>query len=106
MAEAGSNGRISTTTLFSKILLPFVDKAFSPFTPDYFLDKLSDLSHFGMNARIWQTPGHSKGSVSIEFENGELKLRSDAFEQKGDLRLESIEYRGKKIIAKRMFVQG
>ena len=34
--------------------------------------------------------------MGIEFENGELKLRSDAFEQKGDLRLESIEYRGKK----------
>ncbi len=35
--------------------------------------------------------------LGIEFENGELKLRPDAFEPKGDLRLESVEYRGKKI---------
>lgn len=35
--------------------------------------------------------------LGIEFENGELKLRPDAFEAKGDLRLESVEFRGKKI---------
>ena len=27
-----------------------------------------------MNAFIWQTPGHSKGSVSIEFDNGEMVI--------------------------------
>jgi cyclic beta-1,2-glucan synthetase len=33
--------------------------------------------------------------LGFELENGELKLRADAFEPKGDLRLESVSYRGK-----------
>ena len=72
MAVSGKNGPISTTTLFSKILVPFVDKPFAAFTPDYFLDTLTNLSSFGINANILHTPGHSKGSVSIEFDNGEM----------------------------------
>ena len=34
--------------------------------------------------------------LGIEFENGALQLRPDAFEPKGDLRLESVEFLGKK----------
>lgn len=74
MAISGSNGSVSTTTLFSKLLLPFVDKPFSPFTPDFLLDEMSDLSRFGLHATIWHTPGHSKGSVSLEFENGDMVI--------------------------------
>jgi hydroxyacylglutathione hydrolase len=74
MATSGKNGPISTTTLFSKILVLFVDKPYLPFTPDYFLDTLTDLSSFGINANILYTPGHSKGSVSIEFDNGEMVI--------------------------------
>ncbi len=33
--------------------------------------------------------------LGLDLENGELKLRSDAFEPKGDLRLESVTFRGK-----------
>jgi cyclic beta-1,2-glucan synthetase len=33
--------------------------------------------------------------LGFELQNGELKLRADAFEPKGDLRLESVSYRGK-----------
>jgi len=33
--------------------------------------------------------------LGLEFENGELKPRADAFEQKGDLKLESIVWRGR-----------
>jgi cyclic beta-1,2-glucan synthetase len=33
--------------------------------------------------------------LGFELENGELKLRADAFEPKGELRLESVSYRGK-----------
>ena len=32
--------------------------------------------------------------LGLEMEAGELKLRPDAFEAKGDLRLESVNYRG------------
>jgi len=37
--------------------------------------------------------------LGLEFENGELKPRSDAFEPKGGLRLESVDYRGKTFTA-------
>jgi len=40
--------------------------------------------------------------LGFELENGELKLRADAFEPKGELRLESVSYRGKTFRADRM----
>ncbi|MFY9629937.1 MAG: glycosyl transferase family 36, partial [Methylocystis sp.] len=33
--------------------------------------------------------------LGLELENGELKLRDDAFEPKGDLKLESVSFKGK-----------
>ncbi|QGM45013.1 GH36-type glycosyl hydrolase domain-containing protein [Methylocystis heyeri] len=38
--------------------------------------------------------------LGLEFENGELKLRPDAFDPKGELRLESVSYRGKVFAAR------
>jgi cyclic beta-1,2-glucan synthetase len=40
--------------------------------------------------------------LGFELENGELKLRADAFEPKGELRLESVSYRGKTFRANEM----
>lgn len=74
MATRGSNGPIFTTTLFSRMLVPFVDKPYAPFTPDYFLDSLTDLSSFGLDAHLLHTPGHSQGSVSIEFSDGDMVI--------------------------------
>jgi len=39
--------------------------------------------------------------LGLELENGELKLRDDAFEPKGDLKLESVSFKGKSFEAKR-----
>jgi cyclic beta-1,2-glucan synthetase len=33
--------------------------------------------------------------LGLEFENGELQLRPDAFQPKGELRLERVDYLGK-----------
>jgi cyclic beta-1,2-glucan synthetase len=40
--------------------------------------------------------------LGLEFEDGELKPRPDAFEPKGELRLESVTYRGKTFKASQM----
>jgi len=72
MALSGSNGPIYTTTLFSRILRPLVDKRFLPFTPDHLADAMTDLSQFGLNATLHHTPGHSKGSISIALESGDI----------------------------------
>lgn len=72
MAETGRNGKVYTTNLFSRLLLPFVDKAFTPFKPDYLINEMSDLSAFGINASVIATPGHSKGSISVIFDQGDM----------------------------------
>jgi glyoxylase-like metal-dependent hydrolase (beta-lactamase superfamily II) len=72
MALSGSNGPIPTTTLFSRLLRPFVDKPFKPYQPQHLSDTLSDLSQFGLNATIHHTPGHSEGSISIAFDSGDM----------------------------------
>jgi cyclic beta-1,2-glucan synthetase len=41
----------------------------------------------------------SYAMLGLEFENGELRPRPDAFDQKGELRLESVTYKGKTFTA-------
>lgn len=72
MALSGANGHIYTTTLFSRILRPLVDKRFLPFTPDHLADTFSSLSQFGLNATLHHTPGHSEGSISIALDSGDI----------------------------------
>lgn len=72
MALSGSNGPITTTSIFSKFLRPFVDKPFKPYKPEYLADTISDLSQFGLNATIHHTPGHSNGSISIALDSGDV----------------------------------
>jgi glyoxylase-like metal-dependent hydrolase (beta-lactamase superfamily II) len=71
MIETGKNGLIKTRGLFAKIIKPFVDASYTPFKADVLLDSYSDLSEFGINGTIHSTKGHSKGSISIEFDNKE-----------------------------------
>lgn len=72
MALSGSNGPIATTTLFSRLLRPLVDKPFQPHKPQHLADNLSDLSEFGLNATLHHTPGHSEGSISIALDSGDI----------------------------------
>jgi hydroxyacylglutathione hydrolase len=72
MALTGTNGKIYTTTLTSRIMRPFVDRKFTPFQPDVLLDDIGDLSRYGLDAKLYHTPGHSEGSMSIAFDNGDM----------------------------------
>lgn len=42
------------------------------FTPDIYLEEESDLSGYGLNARVLHLPGHSKGSIGILTTDGDL----------------------------------
>ncbi len=42
------------------------------FTPDIYLEDNQDLTEYGIPATIIHTPGHSKGSISIITEEGDL----------------------------------
>lgn len=71
MTETGKNDFLKSTRLISKFIKPFVDKPFPAFKADFFIDEMKDLSDFGINGLIHSTIGHTKGSISIEFDNGE-----------------------------------
>lgn len=53
------------------IIKPFVVVPFPPFEPDILIDQFADWHSYGFNARIFSTPGHTKGSVSIQLDNQE-----------------------------------
>ena len=42
------------------------------FKPDYTIDEKSDLSKYGLDAKVLYLPGHSKGSIGILTDNDEL----------------------------------
>ena len=42
------------------------------FKPDYTIDEKSDLSEYGLDAKVVYLPGHSKGSIGILTTSGDL----------------------------------
>ena len=69
MTENGRNDFLTSTRFIAKFIKPFVDKPFPPFKPDIHIDHYNDLKSFGINGLIHSTPGHTKGSISVEFDN-------------------------------------
>lgn len=65
MAQRGNNGTVRTRGLSGKIVLPFVDLPFAPYTPDVLLEDGFDLAAYGVNSQVRHTPGHTAGSVSF-----------------------------------------
>ncbi len=47
-------------------------EAFDSFTPDIYLYDDFNLSDYGLNAQILETPGHSAGSLSVWTDDGSL----------------------------------
>lgn len=71
MVEKGKNDPLKTTRLIARFIKPFVDKPFPAFRPDFLIDGFQDLTSFGVNGKIHLTPGHTKGSISLVFDNRE-----------------------------------
>jgi hydroxyacylglutathione hydrolase len=54
-------------------ILPMIRKnPLERFEPDLFLEEGQSLADYGFNARILYIPGHTKGSIAILTENGDL----------------------------------
>ena len=60
------------TGLIGVLMKLFGLSEFERFTPDMYLEDSQDLSEYGLPATIIHTPGHSKGSISILTEEGDL----------------------------------
>jgi hydroxyacylglutathione hydrolase len=52
-------------------LAPFVLKAWQPFEPTILLKDGDTLADYGVAARVVHTPGHTGGSISLLFANGD-----------------------------------
>ncbi len=75
MAQHGSMfyGRRKPNPIMAKIAgmvftLPEPDR----FSPDIDLNERTDLSEYGLNARILEIPGHSSGSIAVLTHEGDL----------------------------------
>jgi glyoxylase-like metal-dependent hydrolase (beta-lactamase superfamily II) len=53
-------------------------KPFEAFEPDLLLEEGQSLTDYGFDAKILHTPGHSKGSISVLTDDGNL-ICGDAF---------------------------
>lgn len=71
MATAGRNRPLTPTRLSARPLAWLVPHRFEPFTPDLALDNPDALKPFGCPATLIATPGHTSGSVSTIFPDGE-----------------------------------
>lgn len=55
----------------ARLLTPFVLKAWQPFEPSILLKDGDTLTDYGIAARVVHTPGHTDGSISLLFANGD-----------------------------------
>lgn len=68
--QSGKNAELKPTRLMGSLLIPFDDKPFKPFTPDWLIHEGTTLDAFGVSAHILPTPGHTPGSLSILLPDG------------------------------------
>jgi hydroxyacylglutathione hydrolase len=71
MMRRGDNGILRPTNLFARIFKPLLDGRFPPTEPDVLIEHEMDLADFGVPARIFLTPGHTAGSMSVLTAGGE-----------------------------------
>ena len=73
LLASGSNGHLKGVGLRGKVMSPvFSNLKFEPFTPSITLREGHDLTDYGLpGARVVETPGHTKGHVSIVLPDGQ-----------------------------------
>jgi glyoxylase-like metal-dependent hydrolase (beta-lactamase superfamily II) len=71
MLRKGANRPLIATNLTGRLIRPVVDKPFPALEPDLLLEDGTDLTPYGVAGRVITTPGHTTGSVSVLFANGE-----------------------------------
>src|SRR5712692_8692082 len=69
--RAGRNGVLRPTRFFGRVLIPFVDVPFPPVEPEILVEEDFSLRPYGLSARIVHTPGHTPGSISVIFDDGQ-----------------------------------
>lgn len=71
MLQRGNNGRMLALGIEARFSQPFVDRPFAGIAPDMAVLSGEDLSQFDLPAQFLHTPGHTPGSISLIFDNGD-----------------------------------
>jgi glyoxylase-like metal-dependent hydrolase (beta-lactamase superfamily II) len=71
MAQTGRNRTLRPVRLSAYPLTRLVPARFEPFSPDLPLDGSVAMAELGLHAELLATPGHTAGSVSLVFPDGQ-----------------------------------
>lgn len=67
----GTNGIVTPRNFEARLVAAMLVRPFDPVTPDIVLSAETSLQAYGVDGQIIFTPGHTKGSLSLLFGNGE-----------------------------------
>ncbi|QHQ60761.1 MBL fold metallo-hydrolase [Anaerocolumna sedimenticola] len=82
--------------LIKKIVIKTLED-YDSFRPDILIDEGFDLSEFGFHAKVIHIPGHTRGSIGIITEMGDL-ISGDTFANTGKLEIAPNAYNFKELI--------
>lgn len=71
MLRRGDNGITQTLGREAVVIKYFMDHPFPSLEADIHLDQSTDLRSYGLDARLLHTPGHTAGSISLLFDDGD-----------------------------------
>jgi glyoxylase-like metal-dependent hydrolase (beta-lactamase superfamily II) len=74
MVAAGESGPLGPVRLSAVLLQHLVPARFEPFEPDIPLDGSVTMGDLGLDATLLATPGHTAGSVSLIFRDGQAVI--------------------------------
>jgi hydroxyacylglutathione hydrolase len=70
LASAGKNDDLQPMNFAGKVLKPFITSIYPPFDPDIVVhDTEIDLTSAGIDGKVIQMPGHTKGSLVVVLAN-------------------------------------
>ncbi|HVU15993.1 MAG TPA: MBL fold metallo-hydrolase [Candidatus Didemnitutus sp.] len=74
LARTGQNGVLAAQETAGRLIRPFVNESYEAFEPDIVFREGLSFEPYGIRARVLPTPGHTAGSISVVFANGEALI--------------------------------
>jgi glyoxylase-like metal-dependent hydrolase (beta-lactamase superfamily II) len=72
--RAGDSAPVVTHSQFMSLINAVMPSAYRPVDPDIVIADEFDLREYGVAGRVIHTPGHTRGSITVCLDNGEMLL--------------------------------